>query len=38
MEAEYKKLKETWGIETTKQLWMPESNLNDFLEGLTDGL
>jgi CRISPR system Cascade subunit CasC len=38
MEAEYKKLKETWGIETTKELWMPESNLNDFLEGLTDGL
>jgi CRISPR system Cascade subunit CasC len=38
MEDEYKKLKETWGIETTKELWMPESNLNDFLEGLTDGL
>ncbi len=38
MEAEHEKLKDTWGIETTKELWMPETNINDFLEGLTDGL
>lgn len=38
MEAEHNKLKDTWGIVTSKELWMPETNLNDFLEGLTDGL
>lgn len=38
MEVEHKKLKEAWAIETTKELWMPETNLNDFLERLTDGL
>lgn len=38
MEAEHQKLKDTWGIETTKELWMPKTNLNDFLDGLTDGL
>ena len=38
MTAEHEKLKSTWGIETSKELWMPETNLNDFIEGLTDGL
>jgi CRISPR system Cascade subunit CasC len=38
MEAELKRLKQTWGIETTKELWMPETNLNDFVNGLTDGI
>ncbi len=38
MESEHKKLKDTWGIETVKELWMPETNLNDFLDGLTDGI
>lgn len=38
MEAEHNKLKDTWGIETTKELWMPETNLNAFLDELTDGL
>lgn len=38
MKAEHGKLKSTWGIETSKELWMPETNLNDFIEGLTDGL
>lgn len=38
MEAEHKKLKDTWGIVTAEELWMPETNLNDFLEKLTHGL
>jgi len=38
MQAEHEKLKDTWGIETTKELWMPETNLTTFLEELTDGL
>jgi CRISPR system Cascade subunit CasC len=38
METEHKKLKETWGIETAKEVWMPETNLNAFLDELTDGL
>jgi len=38
MKAEHEKLKSTWGIETSKELWLPETNLNDFIEVLTDGL
>lgn len=38
MQAEHEKLKDTWGIETTKELWMPEMNLTAFLEELTNGL
>ena len=38
MKAEHEKMKATWGIETAKELWMPDSNLNDFIEGLTDGV
>lgn len=38
MKAEHEKLKSTWGIETSKELWMPETKLSDFIEGLTDGL
>jgi CRISPR system Cascade subunit CasC len=38
MKAEHDKMKATWGIETTKEVWIPETNLNDFIEGLTDGI
>ena len=38
MAAEHNKLKATWGIETVKELWMPDTNLNDFIEGLIDGI
>jgi CRISPR system Cascade subunit CasC len=38
IEVEHKKLKDTWGMETTKEIWMPETNLATFLEELTDGL
>lgn len=38
MEAEHNKLKDTWGIVISKELWMPETNLATFLEELTDGL
>jgi CRISPR system Cascade subunit CasC len=38
MEAEYKKLKDTWGIEVVNECRIPEANLNAFLDELTDGL
>lgn len=38
MKAEHDKMKATWGIETAKELWIPETNLNNFIEGLTDGI
>jgi CRISPR system Cascade subunit CasC len=34
MKAHHEKLKATWGIETKTELWMPETSLNNFVNGL----
>jgi len=34
MKAEHEKLKTTWNIETKKELWIPETSINDFINGL----
>ncbi|GAB4179488.1 MAG: hypothetical protein Fur0032_20160 [Terrimicrobiaceae bacterium] len=38
MKAHHEKLKATWGIQTTQELWLPDTPLDDFIGGLTDGL
>jgi len=34
MKAHHDSLKTIWGVETKKELWMPETNINDFINGL----
>lgn len=38
MKIHHQKLKETWGIQTSRELWIPGTTLDAFVGGLTDGL
>ncbi len=38
MKKHHGDLKKTWAIMTEKELWIPDSSLDEFIGGLTDGL
>jgi CRISPR system Cascade subunit CasC len=38
MAEHHEALKKTWGIQTAVELWMPETPLDAFIGGLTDGI
>jgi CRISPR system Cascade subunit CasC len=38
MQAHHESLKQTWGIQTAWEGWIPGTPLDDFIKGLTDGI
>jgi CRISPR system Cascade subunit CasC len=38
MKAEHERITKTWGIQETKSVWMPDVDLNAFINELTDGI